>query len=648
MVNKKGWQFPDNNCTKNYGLEDADTEIFAGDADGGLAREICQNSIDANNKQGKPTKVEFSKFTIKTSDIPGYIDLRNEIDECFAYKGEDPKEGKQLKFLKDTIYKDTIECLRISDFNTTGLIGIKEDENDSPFYLLTKGSGTSGKTEGNGGSKGIGKYACFVASDLNTVFYSTKAYNHELKREEIGYIGISKLRSRSMHNLNRPNLMTMGTGYYASNADNAPFHTELKLDPNFERRSEEYGTDVYLIGYSASSDWVANITYKILEGFMGAIIFNGFEVKVADLLINKQTISTIINSDLFKNKTANERRYLKAQYSLFDSEGVQKKEFIVGKDSKITVYVRSYNQKNESEASKRCEFIRYPYMRIKKIGIHTLLPYSAMCIIEKNELCEKLRSIEDPAHTEWQFDRLTKFGTVKKKEITDLYSEMEKKVRDFIQECLQQDNGEKSDLEGAGEYLSADETEEEGNDGKSKEAVSTTPVRRVKVNTPKTSKVSEEGMGPEFSKGDPNGDEPGMKFPKVEPSSPPNPSPCPNVPIDDENRGSKNGDIPAIVKIPLGGMRYRAIYDINKKCIDIVFVSKYNEENCELTLKEVGLNEDRYNVEIINASIDGKPCIVENGVVKNIKIIEGKKYKISCLIDTNERFASEVVLNAIR
>mgnify|MGYP004581372947 FL=1 len=48
MTNSRpGWQFPDNNCTDNVGLEDAGTETFAGDADGGLAREICQNSIDA-------------------------------------------------------------------------------------------------------------------------------------------------------------------------------------------------------------------------------------------------------------------------------------------------------------------------------------------------------------------------------------------------------------------------------------------------------------------------------------------------------------------------------------------------------------------------------------------------------------------------
>lgn len=647
MSKQSGWQFPDNNCTNNYGLEDAGTEMFAGDTDGGLAREICQNSIDANDKKGKPTRVVFSKFLLKTADIPGYGRLKEEIQECCDYKGDDPKEGKQLKFISKQINTEEIECLRISDFNTTGLVGIKDDRNDSPFYLLTKGSGTSGKTKGNGGSKGIGKYACFVASDLNTVFYSTKAYNKDTQSEEIGHIGISKLRSRSMHNVERPNLMTMGTGYYASNTDNAPFHEELHLDPSFLRGENEYGTDVYLIGYS-SKDWKANITYKILEGFMGAIVFKGFEVEVDDIKINKDTIQTIIDSDLFKKRSANERRYIKAQYSLFCGEGVQKKEFIVGKDSKITVYVKTYTQKDESEASKRCEFIRYPYMRIKKIGIQTLLPYSAMCIIENNDLCEKLRNIEDPAHTDWQFDRLTKYGSVYKKEVMDLYGQMEGNIRSYIHECLQQDNGEQIDFEGASEYLPAEDVETEGTEASVKDAVSTTPVRRVKPSNPKTAKSSEEGEGPEFSTGDPNGNETGIEFPKPNPGDKPDPNPNPKPPVDDESHGSKDGDTPAIIKVPLGGMKYKAIYDVKKKCIDVVFVSKYTEENCELAIREVGLNEDRYDVSIISATIDGNECTVENGIVKNIKIEEGKKHKISCVVNTDERFASEVILNAIR
>ena len=424
-MSEMGWKFPDNNCTSDHGLDDTGTETFAGDPDGGLAREICQNSIDANNKKGKATRVEFNTFTIKTSIIPGFSQLKDEIDECFAYKGSDKKEGEQLAFIRDQINKEEITCLRISDFNTTGLVGVTEDENDSPFYLLTKGSGTSGKTDVDGGSKGIGKFACFVASDLRTVFYSTHAYNPEADCEEVGYIGIAKLRSRPMDNPDRKNLKTLGTGYFALK-DNAPILEEFSLDPNFKRESGDFGTDIYLLGFS-SEDWKSNISYKILEGFMAAMIFNGFEVQVGDLLINKDTISSILESNLFNNRSANDKRYLKAQYSLFTDESVQKKEEIVGKDSKITLYVKTYDQKSSAEASKRCELIRYPYMRIKKIGIHAMLPYSAMCIIEKNELCEKLRSIEDPAHRDWQFNRLSKNSELKK-EVTGLYKEMEQNV----------------------------------------------------------------------------------------------------------------------------------------------------------------------------------------------------------------------------
>lgn len=647
MNTNEGWQFPDNNCTKNYGLEDSDTETFAGDADGSLAREICQNSIDANNEKGLPTKVVFKSFVIKTKDIPGYDRLREEIDECCAYKGEDPKEGKQLQFIKKALEQENVNCLRISDFNTTGLVGIMDDENDSPFYLLTKGSGTSGKREGNGGSKGIGKYACFVASDLRTVFYSTKAWNSKKNREEIGYIGISKLRSRPMHNPERPNLMTMGTGYYAINRDNAPYHEELLIDPNFKRKENEYGTDVYLMGYN-SKKWKTNIVYKILEGFMGAIVYKGFEAEVDDIKINKDTLSAIIDSDLFSSRTANERKWLKAQYSLFMGDGVQKQDFIIGDNNKITIYVKSYNQKNENESSKRCEFIRYPYMRIKKLKIQTMLPYSAMCIIENNNLCEKLRNIEDPAHTDWQFNRLKKHDTEDERETRNLYNEMESQVKNYIHECLRQEKSDEVDLEGAGEYLSSDEESiEDGGNGKTNEAIAITPVRKVKVNVPKTAKSSEDGMGPGFSTGDPNGNDGEMIFPKPGDSTS-KPNPYPKSPIDDEKHGGSNGGTPAVVKVPLGGMKYKAIYDDKNKNFDIIFVSKYTEKDCELAIKEVGLKDDRYDVKILSASINGNACVVEDGVIKNFQIEEGKKIKISCKVDTDERFASEVILNAIR
>ena len=82
--------------------------------------------------------------------------------------------------------------------------------------------------------------------------------------------------------------------------------------------------------------------------------------------------------------------------------------------------------------------------------------------------------------------------------------------------------------------------------------------------------------------------------------------------------------------------------------IDIIFTSKYTEENCELILREVGLNDDRYEVSISEALIQGESCKIENGKIVNLKIKENVKYKISCSVGNTERFSSEVILNAIR
>lgn len=55
------WRFPDNNYTNENGLDTSDMEMFKKDPVSSLAREICQNSIDAAYGE-KPVRVEFSLF----------------------------------------------------------------------------------------------------------------------------------------------------------------------------------------------------------------------------------------------------------------------------------------------------------------------------------------------------------------------------------------------------------------------------------------------------------------------------------------------------------------------------------------------------------------------------------------------------------
>ena len=108
------WYFPDNGNGMEFGLETGDIDIFKKDPIGSLAREICQNSIDANRGTGA-TKIEFKPFKVKREDIPGIDDLANQIEKCYEYRKDDKKEGAAIATLHSTINSDEINCLRISD-----------------------------------------------------------------------------------------------------------------------------------------------------------------------------------------------------------------------------------------------------------------------------------------------------------------------------------------------------------------------------------------------------------------------------------------------------------------------------------------------------------------------------------------------------
>src|SRR5574344_617347 len=204
-MNYNIWRFPGNNHTDEKGLNTADMETFMKDPMSSLAREICQNSIDAKRENYKNAIVEFELFSINKNEIPGYERLKEEIYSCYDYR-RNPDDKASLKKMYEAINKDKIYCLRISDKNTTGLKDAFKDDESSTFYLLTHGSGLTSKSGESGGSKGVGKFACFVASAFKTVFYSSVN-----EAGEEGFLGISKLCSTISKD--DPTDKTQGIGY---------------------------------------------------------------------------------------------------------------------------------------------------------------------------------------------------------------------------------------------------------------------------------------------------------------------------------------------------------------------------------------------------------------------------------------------------
>ena len=635
------WRFPDNNYTSENGLDTSDMEMFKKDPVSSLAREICQNSIDAAFGE-KPVQVEFSLFHAERRDIPGIDDLATQIDACYEYKKDSLKEGPALRELKKSIDKSTITCLRVSDFHTTGVVGAKTNERSTPFYNLTKGSGVSDKGGSSGGSKGIGKFASFVVSTTNTVFYSTLANDGSS-----AYIGISKLRSTPIPD--DPDLLTMGIGYYGVEKKNFPVMEELHLDKKFTRAKNDYGTDVYIIGFNNFKGWQSDIIAKVLESFMVAIICGELEVVVDGTIVNRDTIKDIIYSDTFqRERTKTELREIRAQFELLqDDDSIIVKELQIDDDNAVTVYLKQYGQQDESNATKHCIMVRYPYMKITYINPGAFLPFSALCIIHENELNKKLRAIENPQHTDWEIKRLNDFPD-EKRATQKMKKALEVAVNGFIKDVLRASSGDATDIEGAGEFLpSQDEIGAVSGSVISSDQIMIKPMIAVKTQTPKTDKAGEAGETYEFAEGELVDDgEPGKKPKKPKPKPHPNPEPKPE-PKEQIEIGP--GDSPVLKKVPLSGMRYRTVVT-DKVCgkYDCFFTSLYDENDCEFSIRLCGEAADKYPVDIISASIDGVDCDIQDGKIVGMRIEKGKTYKISYSVNSTEMFASEVILNAYR
>ncbi len=71
------WVFPSNNGGDVNGISNAGIETFQGTRLKSLAREICQNSLDAAVDANIPVLVEFKSFALETDELPDVVTLRD-------------------------------------------------------------------------------------------------------------------------------------------------------------------------------------------------------------------------------------------------------------------------------------------------------------------------------------------------------------------------------------------------------------------------------------------------------------------------------------------------------------------------------------------------------------------------------------------
>lgn len=471
------WIFPSNNFGTITGIGEAGIETFKGSPYCSLAREICQNSMDARNNNNKPVIIEFSSFTIPSQNVPDYKNLADAIDSCLKFWTEqnNKKTVDFFKKAKGIINGNTINVLRISDFNTTGLQG-SDKEFNTAWHNLVKASGVSGKEGSAGGSFGIGKSAPFACSDLRTLFYATKDIDGLS-----AFQGIARLvsfREKGLLGKDKDSITT-GTGYYSSDKRNNPIRDCLSLNPNYYRT--EYGTDIFVLAFNKSNSWKEEIISSVLDEFLIAIFNDELIVKIDDITIQKDNLGEIIEKY---------KEYAKIAYNYYQVLADENSVIIEHEFPGLgTIELRILVKQGLHRKVMMC---RRNGMKIfDKANISSTIQFAGICMLKDNNINTYFREMENPQHNAWEPERHTSDSKTKAKSNMSL---LFKYVKNEVIEMGKKTTVDEIDAEGMGEYFADTENLDTDNENKNETVSSVTSD--IEINVLKTVK---EMMGYEES-----------------------------------------------------------------------------------------------------------------------------------------------------
>ena len=426
------WYFPplmggnDNDSANGSGID-----LFTTDPLGNLAREIIQNSLDAR-KGSSPVIVELCEFE---TESPASIPCREELEEHISkwIEGNPADEAVavdrellfHLRALEALQSQTKIRWLRASDFNTKGLDGINEPDNKrKPWYLFVKANG---------------KNAIFANSDIHTVFVETMSENGR------GSIGIAKLSSVG----DDPAKKKRGVGYLT------PFDTQyappildvLNLQEGYQRT--ELGTDLFIPCFAAEEDWVKQVITEAIFSFLPAFYDGDLILRIKTLAgeeieISRENLFKAVRDDRYIVRRR--KKELGTYWNVLSSEKTTRLTYDKKPGFEMTLLVRG----DANDYTNKVLAFRYgTKMRVCAVaGVNAYTNFTGILLIQGEEICARLRSLEDATHSKWPATKWKDTGYTKEQieEATNAYI-------DFV--CRQMENfgiskdSEESDFEWA-------------------------------------------------------------------------------------------------------------------------------------------------------------------------------------------------------
>lgn len=423
--------FPDNNYGVESGLNDPGIQTFKDHPLTSLAREGLQNSSDAHDDSGKPVEVHFTKLEIPGSEFPGYDDFKKTLQACLAFSKSSPQAVPFFENALKVLSADKLPILRISDFNTTGIV---VGDRSSDWFKLIKSVGISDKSAGKLGSFGIGKHAPFACSDLQTVFYATKD-----KNGVTAFQGVAKLVS---HRRDKK-IITQGTGYFGNKKGNQPLLDFERVSPIFERK--KVGADIYVMGFHPYEDWEAKIIKTVIESFFVAIHNGTLIVKIGKVTLNKTSLPDQIKKHYAEPDPA---FFADAYYKVLtsdDTEHFDEPDFEGMGKIKLSIL-------ENKDFRKKVAMFRRSGMKIFDKGhFQTPLRFAGVFAVEGQALDTLLRGTEPPSHTAWEPERGTDPAASKR-----ILKKIHTWINDRVRALSSSEDVAEVDAEGVSQFLPDD------------------------------------------------------------------------------------------------------------------------------------------------------------------------------------------------
>lgn len=482
------WHQPIDTSENIDGINDSSLNTFRGDKYEGLAREVLQNSLDEQLDKDKPVRVDFSLIEINTRNLPDLDNYKKMFREGLESWKDDSQSNARVFFEEAlrTLSKEKIKIMKISDFNTNGVLGsrkldIRSAYDITPWHNLLKSEGSSSKGDTEGGSFGIGKNATFANSILRTVFYST------FDRENVkGYEGVAKLAT-----IFKNNKRYSSKCYYGEIVDDkSRAIDDLFSLEDFEQRTD-YGTDIFILGFEDDKFCDIRIIKTILSDFIIPIFRNDLEVNINGEIINQSTIHSLYTKYIElcikerRKSYANEIQSSKNYYEVLVSKDAQDFTTNIKGLGNATLKVL-YHPDFERKVLRT----RQTGMKLfDEGGISSSIGFSGIVTLEGSELNKLFRDMENPAHTKWSTDQIS--DPKRKKVAEDARRELNGWIRETILTNATDKETDSIEVEGLDEYLPAELVANDEVQDKEESDIITSKISEVEIKKPSREEVKE-------------------------------------------------------------------------------------------------------------------------------------------------------------